>query len=69
MRGIGVSYESIRLWCTEFGPKYARRLRSRHRGFGDTYYFDEVFVRIQGKQHYRLFRQRAIASWSDAVAT
>jgi putative transposase len=51
-RGITVSYESIRLWCIKFGPKYARRLRSRHQGFGDTFYIDEVFVRIQGKQHY-----------------
>ena len=51
-RGIGVSYESIRLWCIKIGPKYARRLRSRHQGFGDTFYIDEVFVRIQGKQHY-----------------
>ena len=51
-RGIGISYESIRLWCIKFGPKYARRLRSRQQGFGDTFYIDEVFVRIQGKLHY-----------------
>jgi hypothetical protein len=35
-RGIAVSYESIRLWCIKFGPKYARRLRRRHQGYGDT---------------------------------
>ena len=51
-RGIAISYESIRLWCLKFGPKYARRLRRRHQGFGDTFYLDEVFVRIQGLQHY-----------------
>ncbi len=51
-RGIAISYESIRLWCIKFGPKYARRLRHRHQGFGDTFYLDEVFVRIQGLQHY-----------------
>jgi len=51
-RGIAVSYESIRLWCIKFGPKYAGRLRRRHQGFGDTFYLDEVFVKIQGKQHY-----------------
>ena len=28
-RGIGVSYESIRLWCIKFGSKYANRLRRR----------------------------------------
>jgi len=51
-RGIAVSYESIRLWCNKFGSKYARRLKRRHHGFGDTFYIDEVFVKIQGKQHY-----------------
>ncbi len=51
-RGIAISYESIRLWCIKFGPKYARRLRHRHQGYGDTFFVDEVFVKIQGKQHY-----------------
>ncbi|MGB7302239.1 MAG: IS6 family transposase [Burkholderiaceae bacterium] len=51
-RGIVVSYESIRLWCNKFGPKYARRLKRRHHGFGDTLFLDEVFVKIHGVQHY-----------------
>ncbi len=51
-RGITVSYESIRLWCIKFGPKYARRLKRKHQGFGDTFFIDEVFVKINGKQHY-----------------
>ena len=51
-RGIGISYESIRLWCIKFGPKYARRLRRRHPGSGDSFFIDEVFVKIQGRQHY-----------------
>jgi len=51
-RGIEVSYESIRLWCNKFGPQYARRLKRKHQGYGDTFYIDEVFVRIQGKQKY-----------------
>jgi putative transposase len=51
-RGITVSYESIRLWCIKFGPKYARRLRRRHQGYGDTFFIDEVFVKIQGRQYY-----------------
>jgi putative transposase len=49
-RGITVSYESIRLWCNKFGPQYAKRLKCRHQGFGDTFYIDEVFVKIDGKQ-------------------
>ena len=51
-RGIGISYESIRLWCIKFGPKCAKRLRRRHQGYGDTFFIDEVFVKIQGKHHY-----------------
>ena len=51
-RGITVTYESIRLWCIKFGPRYARRLRRKHHGYGDTFFIDEVFVKINGKQHY-----------------
>jgi putative transposase len=51
-RGVIVSREAIRLWCIKFGPKYARRLKRKHRGYGDTFYIDEVFVKINGKQHY-----------------
>ncbi|MDA9983264.1 IS6 family transposase, partial [Gammaproteobacteria bacterium] len=51
-RGIIVSYESIRLWGNKFGTKYAARLRRKHQGYGDTFFIDEVFVKIDGKQHY-----------------
>ena len=51
-KGILVSYEAIRLWCNKFGPKFAKRLKHRHQGFGDTFFIDEVFIRIQGKQYY-----------------
>ena len=51
-RGITVSYESIRLWCNKFGSHYAKRLKHRQQGFGDTFYIDEVFVKIDGKQQH-----------------
>ena len=51
-RGIDVTYEAIRLWCNRFGPKHANRLKRKHRGYGDTFFIDEVFIRIDGKQHY-----------------
>ena len=51
-RGITVSRESIRLWCIKFGALYARRLKRKRRGYGDTFFIDEVFVKINGKQHY-----------------
>ena len=51
-RGITVSREAIRLWCVKFGAIYTRRLKRKHRGYGDTFYIDEVFVKINGKQYY-----------------
>jgi putative transposase len=63
-RGITVSREAIRLrypkhllrsWgrlCIKFGALYARRLKRKHRGYGETFYIDEVFVKVNGKQHY-----------------
>ncbi len=51
-RSIIVSYEAIRIWCRKFGAQYARRLKRNHQEYGDTFFIDEVFVKIQGKQHY-----------------
>ncbi len=51
-RGIEVSYEAIRLWCNKFGPEYAKRLKKKRSGFGDIFHIDEVFVKINGVQHY-----------------
>ena len=51
-RGITVSHESIRLWCIKFGAIYTRRLKRKHRGYGHTCFIDEVFIKINGKQHY-----------------
>jgi len=31
---------------------YSKRLKRHHRGYDDTFYIDEVFVKINGKQHY-----------------
>jgi len=45
-RGIVVSYELARLWCITFGSKFAKRLKRRHKGCGDTFFIDEVFVKI-----------------------
>ena len=51
-RGTTVSREAIRLRCIKFGAIYTRRLKRKHRGYGDTFFIDEVFVKINGKQHY-----------------
>ncbi|MDV6278246.1 IS6 family transposase [Rhodococcus erythropolis] len=51
-RGIEVTYETIRTWCTRFGPEYARRLRRRTPHPGDKWHLDEVFVKIRGVRKY-----------------
>jgi len=51
-RGIILSYETIRIWCQKFGPGYARNLKRRQGRLGDSWHLDEVFIRINGKQHY-----------------
>ena len=51
-RGITVSREAIRLWCIKFGAIYTSRLKRKHRGYGDVFYIDEVFVKINGRRHY-----------------
>ncbi len=51
-RGVVVSYESIRAWCTTFGPAYARQLRRRRPRPGDKWHLDEVFIKVNGRMRY-----------------
>jgi putative transposase len=51
-RGIVVSYETVRRWCEKFGRCFADSLRRRRPRPGDKWHVDEVFIRIQGVQHY-----------------
>ena len=51
-RGIEVTYETIRQWGLRFGQHIAKALRHRDSQPGDTWFMDEVFVRIGGEIHY-----------------
>jgi putative transposase len=51
-RGIVLTYETIRQWCGTFGQHYANQLRRRRTQTGDKWHLDEVFLTINGKQHY-----------------
>jgi putative transposase len=51
-RGVIVTYETIRQWCQKFGQAYANELRRRRPRPGDKWHLDEVFVSINGAQHY-----------------
>jgi putative transposase len=52
MRGVLVTYETIRQWCRKFGPEYARNLKRRQGRLGDIWHLDEVFVKLSGERHY-----------------
>jgi putative transposase len=52
VRGVIVSYETIRQWCAKFGPEYACRLRRRQPRPGDKWHLDEVFLTINGRWQY-----------------
>jgi putative transposase len=51
-RGVQVTYETVRMWCQKFGTLYAARLRRQRPPFGLNWHLDEVFIRINGIQHY-----------------
>jgi putative transposase len=52
MRGVHVTHETIRQWCRQFGPEYARRLKRREGPLGDVWHLDEVIQKIGGERHY-----------------
>ncbi|MEX0406759.1 IS6 family transposase [Aquibium sp. LZ166] len=56
-RGIAVSHETIRFWWNRFGPIFAAELRRKRVAGMKAYllwrwHLDEMFVKINGKQHY-----------------
>jgi len=52
VRGIMVSYETIRRWARKFGLNYARHLRRKQPGRTDIWHLDEVAITIAGKKHW-----------------
>lgn len=55
-RGIDVSHETVRFWWQRFGPLFAAEIRKRRiqsmRSSLWRWHLDEVFVKINGEQHY-----------------
>ena len=49
MRGVSLSYETIREWCLKFGQTYANGLRRKSPRPGDRWHLDEVFLKINGQ--------------------
>ena len=55
-RGIEISHETVRFWWNRFGPLFAAEIRKRRvsgiRSSRWRWHLDEVFVKINGQQHY-----------------
>ncbi|MEM1087726.1 MAG: IS6 family transposase [Pseudomonadota bacterium] len=56
-RGIGICHESVRMWVDRFGPIFAGKIRSRRTSYMRQHtqwqwHLDEMFVKINGVQHY-----------------
>ena len=55
-RGIDISHETVRFWWNRFGPMFAAEIRKRRVGGMRSshwrWHLDEVFVKINGEQHY-----------------
>ncbi|MET4806151.1 DDE-type integrase/transposase/recombinase [Limibacillus sp. MBR-115] len=55
-RGIDISHETVRFWWQRFGPMFAAEIRKRRiqsmRSSLWRWHLDEVFVKINGEQHY-----------------
>ncbi len=55
-RGIEISHETVRFWWNRFRPLFAVEIQKRRvKGLGSSnwrWHLDEVFVKINGQQHY-----------------
>ena len=56
-RGIDVCHESIRLWVDRFGTLFAKKIRKQRSSYMRQvtqwqWHLDEIFVKINGVQHY-----------------
>ncbi len=52
VRGICVSYETVRRWAIKFGRTFASEIRRRAPARGDKWHLDEVVVSIAGETYW-----------------
>ena len=52
LRGVTLTYETVRHWCRKFGQTFANGLRRRRPRPGDKWHLDEMFIRVNGRIHY-----------------
>ena len=51
-RGVTLTYEAIREWPLKFGQTFANELRRRRPRPADKWHGGELFIKINGKEHY-----------------
>jgi len=51
-RGNVVTYETIRQWCLKLTPSFVQSIKKKQGSLDDRWFLDEVFIKINGKQHY-----------------
>ncbi len=51
-RGIRLTHETVREWCQKFGALYAAQLRKKRAKIGSKWHLEEVFIKMNGVQHY-----------------
>ena len=56
-RGIDISYETVRAWWNRFGSMFAAEVRKKRLASMRSlpqwrWHLDEIFVRINGENHY-----------------
>lgn len=59
-----ITYESLRNWCIKFGNQYCNQIRKKRGQLSDTWYLDEVFVKINRVLHYLW---RAVDQYGDEL--
>jgi putative transposase len=67
MRGVALSYETVREWCLKFGQTYANGLRRRSPRPGDRWHLDEVFLKIKCCRQHLIFYVTKIVMWRSVI--
>ena len=52
IRGVTLTYETVRQWCLKFGQACANGLRHRRPHPGHRWHLAEVFIPVNGRTHY-----------------
>jgi len=66
MRGVSLSYETVREWCLKFGQTYANGLRHRSSRPGDRWHLD---IRLASDEMGQWPREGVPTKWVFSILT